>query len=59
MKRITFCTVKFPKFHNLTSKRRTYEEDFEDAGFKTAVREGYCLYSLSEKEYTVFVLRWS
>ena len=58
MKRITFFTVNFPKFY-LTSKRRTYEEDFKDAGFKTAVREGYCLYSLSEKEYTVFVLRWS
>jgi hypothetical protein len=61
MKRIRFCVLSFPLFHKwvTTTSSLTWDEDFIDAGFKSAVREGYCLYSLSEEEYTIFVLKWS
>jgi hypothetical protein len=63
MKRIHFNVADFPNFIDATDDIIGWHESFISQGFKTyqfdysGGRYGY--HSLSEEEYTWFVLRWS
>ena len=71
MNRITFRYIDFPTFHKESMRFHTLESAFKHYGFKTHEREfrpftfntssmaGTFVDSLSEEEYTWFVLRWS
>jgi hypothetical protein len=60
MKRVQFSATKFHKFMDATQELN-WENSFEAHGFKTYQYDynSYPRHSLSEEEYTWFVLRWS
>jgi hypothetical protein len=61
MKRIKFDTYDFPNFIDATDDIMGWNESFISHGFKTYQNDfnSYPRHSLSEEEYTCFVLRWS
>lgn len=65
MNRIYFGMSKFPKFVDETVEYRTWQDSFKQFGFKTyeiidfeSPNFSQHCHSLSEEEYTWFVLRW-
>ena len=61
MNRISFDAWKFPKFIAATSECDGWQESFSSQGYETYyyVYNKYPKHSLSNEEYTLFVLRWS
>ena len=61
MSRVKFDAYDFPKFIEATENENGWFESFKSQGYKTydySYRK-YPKHSLSSKEYTLFVLRWS